>query len=592
MAIPLIFEIIFVSILAQVHQQTQAEIQSINHQRQVSDTTNSLVLNLFELSVITRDNSPSLANLSRSVDSIKSKVYQLLELVKDSPKQSETVADTQKGLQGLAWLLADYGQGHTKEPNHKVWMGDHFEDFSKARRSVLFQMASPKLLAMAQEQQALEKTNGQNLANYRRQVKVILVIGLILSALISWTIVWIISRGLTNRLKVMTDNAWRLASSIPLNPVVSGTDEIAYLDRVFHSMQDALEESNHRERALLENAVDIICSIDAQGYFSSVSPASLQMLGYAPDELLGVNYLDFVIEENKLEAQQSIALIRREQTATTFETCMLRKDGAAVDVLWSAQWLEREQSMFCIMHDISEQKDAERMKQEVVKMVTHDLKTPLTTIQIFLEMLQAGVVGQLTENGADLVTAADRNAERMLALIGDLLDIEKIKSGMMDLQIEQIPLATVFAESYQSVSALANEHHLFIDLQPSDIVAPVDSHRIVRVLVNLISNAIKFSPANGSIVVLAERTTDGVKISVTDQGRGIPAHMLSSIFEPFQQVQTSDAKQKGGSGLGLAICKAIVELHGGTIGVQSEENKGSTFFFTLPKTHISAGKGR
>ncbi|MFN8553216.1 MAG: ATP-binding protein [Candidatus Obscuribacterales bacterium] len=584
-AIPLVFEILFVGTLAQLHSHTRAEIARIDHRRQVSDATNALLLELFEIGILTKSDSPAVEDLQKTLDRLTSSVDRLAGLVKENPEQAQVVAATRQGLVRLTWLLEGYRAGRTNAFKSQVWMGDHSENFSEARRKTLFHMASPELMTMAQdaEQQELESAQELEIANTRWLVKVILAVGLLLSAAISLFSVWMISRGLTNRLKTMSDNAWRLASSMPLNPVVSGHDEIAYLDLVFHNMQDALNESNRREHALLENAVDIICSIDSSDNFTAINPAVFQMLGYEPDELLGRSCLSIVAEDDRSYAERMLSQIRMESTSTTFESRMVTKNGSFVDVLWSAQRSENDSNMISIIHDISEERDAERMKQEVIKMVTHDLKTPLTTIRIFLEMLEVGSLGSLSPSGRELVGSADRSAERMLTLIGDLLDIEKIKAGMMTVSLEQAQLSDVISEAYQSVAALAEQRHIRIDIRANNVSWVLDSRLIVRVLVNLMANAIKFSPANGLIVVTAEPTPKALQISVSDNGRGIPADLLHSIFEPFQQVQISDAKQKGGSGLGLAICKALVELHGGTIEARSEEMKGSTFMFTLPR---------
>jgi signal transduction histidine kinase len=227
------------------------------------------------------------------------------------------------------------------------------------------------------------------------------------------------------------------------------------------------------------------------------------------------------------------------------------------------------------------------MKQEVVTMVTNDLRSPLSTIEDFLVRFDKGVAGQLTPGGVQLVAAANRNVARMIALINDLLEIEKTNAGVLDLHQSEASLASIFEDTRQAVLTLASEHDVRIEIGKTDIVVNVDADQIIRVMINLVSNAIKFSPKHSTITVSAESTNGDARISVMDSGRGIPEHFLATVFTAFQQVKDSDAREKGGSGLGLAICKAIVELHGGTIGVESDEGKGSHFFFTLPKTKSS-----
>ncbi len=238
--------------------------------------------------------------------------------------------------------------------------------------------------------------------------------------------------------------------------------------------------------------------------------------------------------------------------------------------------------MFCVLHDISEQKQAARLRQEVVQMVSHDLRSPLLSIKGIIEMGQAGLIGQLNEQGHKMFAIADRSSNRMLSLINDLLDVERLEAGMLELDKNKVLLAQVFDQSLQTVANLAADKGIKLAARPTDILVVADADRLVQILVNLISNAIKFSAADTSISLSAHLQGSMVKISVKDQGRGIPPEQLETIFDRFQQVQASDSQGRSGSGLGLAICKALVGLHGGEISAESEPGKGSTFSFTIP----------
>lgn len=244
--------------------------------------------------------------------------------------------------------------------------------------------------------------------------------------------------------------------------------------------------------------------------------------------------------------------------------------------------------MFCVMHDVTERKQAERLRQEVVQMVSHDLRTPLTTIRGILEIVASGQVGELTQKGKNMIQMADHSSMLMLALARDLLEIEKVEAGMLELNKTQLPVSNVFKQSVDAVNIIAQQRKVNIVVKSTDASVFADSDRLVQILVNLITNAVKFSPANSDIIVSALSTEEFVEISVADQGRGIPPQLISSIFERFKQVRESDSKTEGGSGLGLAICKALVELHGGNISVTSEEGKGSVFSFRIPNARIDS----
>jgi len=217
----------------------------------------------------------------------------------------------------------------------------------------------------------------------------------------------------------------------------------------------------------------------------------------------------------------------------------------------------------------------------LVNMLTHDLRSPLTTIQGFFDLLSTGSFGELNQEGEKFVKLAERNSSVMMLLINDLLDIEKIKSGLMTLNTEDVEVSTLFEELKESNAAWIKQHGMELVIEDTDFVVHADAEKINRVLYNLVSNSVRYSRAGDKISLSAERRSNEVEIIVSDQGVGIPADKLESIFERFQQV-SGDSKGASGSGLGLSICRSIVQLHNGKIWVTSEVDKGSTFHFTLP----------
>jgi signal transduction histidine kinase len=181
-----------------------------------------------------------------------------------------------------------------------------------------------------------------------------------------------------------------------------------------------------------------------------------------------------------------------------------------------------------------------------------------------------------------MLRAAQRSGDRMMRLIVEMLDLEKIKGGMMPIEATVTPLMDLFEHASQAVPIKSGADAVTIEIVPTEQIVECDPHRMMQVLVNLLSNAVKFSPPGGKVVLSGRREGATVVISVKDQGRGIPEEQIVAIFEPFQQVETTDATMKGGTGLGLAICRGIVELHGGTIKVESKIGEGSDFLVILP----------
>jgi signal transduction histidine kinase len=227
-------------------------------------------------------------------------------------------------------------------------------------------------------------------------------------------------------------------------------------------------------------------------------------------------------------------------------------------------------------------KDAEALKQEVVVMVTHDLRTPLATLQNIIEFLRSGNYGKLDAKGYEYLHVANRNVGRMANLVNDLLDVEKVKSGMMTLDLQSLELNDCFEAARELAGAFAEEAGVHIAVDKTDVLVNADQDRVTRVLANLIANAVKFSPRDSEVTVSARQDKQWIYTAVSDQGPGIPADQLAQIFEPFRQVEGAARQGKGGSGLGLTICRSIVELHGGKIWVESVPGKGSRFIFTLP----------
>ncbi|MFT5429387.1 MAG: PAS domain S-box-containing protein [Myxococcota bacterium] len=234
-----------------------------------------------------------------------------------------------------------------------------------------------------------------------------------------------------------------------------------------------------------------------------------------------------------------------------------------------------------IFQDISDRMQAETAKQEFVATVSHELRTPLTSIAGSLRLIEAGVVGKLPEQAEKLVELANRNVTRLVRLINDILDLTSHEVGRQTLRLETTDLDALVHRVTDGSRGLAAESDVRLVLEACPIEMQVDPDRIEQVVSNFLSNAIKFSPAGSLITVSVTADVTQVRVAVTDQGQGIAAEDHDTVFERFHQLDSSATRGKGGTGLGLAICKALVEQHGGTIGLDSEVGVGSTFWFTL-----------
>ena len=238
-------------------------------------------------------------------------------------------------------------------------------------------------------------------------------------------------------------------------------------------------------------------------------------------------------------------------------------------------------------HDMARELSlAEKQKQEVISMVSHDLRSPLMSLDFSLTLIGSGKYGELNERGHKELTSAETSTKRLIRLINDLLDIEKIESGKLTVLKMPLSFQTLAEHSVDSVQALAASKEITVKVESAgDIEFPGDADRLEQVIINLLGNAIKFSPNQSNVVIRGEEKDKFVEIRVIDCGPGIPADYRKKIFDRFQQVSRGDGKEKEGTGLGLAISRAIIEAHGGSIGVDSagfEDGKGSSFWIRLP----------
>ncbi|MBX9694323.1 MAG: HAMP domain-containing histidine kinase, partial [Cyanobacteria bacterium] len=224
----------------------------------------------------------------------------------------------------------------------------------------------------------------------------------------------------------------------------------------------------------------------------------------------------------------------------------------------------------------------DKSKQDFVSTVSHDLKAPLNRLLDTIELLRRSRLGALNESGNKRVALMETEVRRLISLINNLLDLKRLDTNRMKIDREDVDMEVVVAQSINSVGYLAQKNNIKLatDLVPCHALA--DGSSLVQVLVNLLGNAIKFSPSGSTITVSVRPGQNAAEVRVTDQGRGIPESHLNAIFERFKQVESQDRTEKKGIGLGLAICRSIVAAHGGEIGVESQEGAGSTFWFSIP----------
>jgi len=359
--------------------------------------------------------------------------------------------------------------------------------------------------------------------------------------------------------------------------------------------QRKLQESELYFRSVTENALDIIAVLNLDGTVRYISPSITRILGYEPSELQDTLIFDYVHADD-VERMREVKRQTIEGVADRgYSQYLFRhKDGSWRTLEFIGKYIEDSAVAGLVVNgrDVTERKAIERMKNEFVSTVSHELRTPLTSIVGSLGLIAGGVVGEIPQRAQALVAIAHKNSERLIRLVNDMLDIEKIESGKMAFKFEALELVPLVERSLLDNQPFADEFGVRLELQshlvPTSMKIDGDSDRLLQVFTNLLSNAVKFSPHGGTVTVAItcpDDQSDRVRIAVTDQGPGIPEEFRSRLFEKFAQADSTGARKKGGTGLGLSITRAIVEMHQGTIEYSSAAENGTTFIVELPVCH-------
>lgn len=442
-------------------------------------------------------------------------------------------------------------------------------------------------------EEARQQNMPETLPSTRARLKELIVGGVACSFTISLLLLLAYSKNITTRLKVMMDNASRIAKGQMLNPQLRGSDEIATLDKVFHNMAAALTEASRKERAIIDEMLVGLAVINDQATVELTNPRMASIFGFDRQEMLGKPLLSLIADAPP-EDQWNWLCGKALGHIAEIEGIKSSGERFPIELTISQFDSQGGSTRFLVnLLDVSERRQVENIRRQFVAMVSHELRTPLTSIRGGLTLLSVGALGELPQKAREVVLLAERNSVRLVSLINDLLDIEKLEAGMLEMQFANCAVDDITKRAVESVANLAQDKNIEVvvkvhaGVREKTTAVFADRDRIVQVLVNLLSNAIKFSNKDATIEIDIDAFDDDLRFSVTDHGRGIPQEFRPRLFQRFQQATIADSKERGGSGLGLAICKAIVERHGGAIGVRSVEGQGSTFWFNLP-LHESA----
>jgi signal transduction histidine kinase len=320
--------------------------------------------------------------------------------------------------------------------------------------------------------------------------------------------------------------------------------------------------------AILEHLPTGAVCLDVEGRIQTLNAAAVRLFGCdSADELIGIpirTYIQFL------------------QPGASGEAECIRDDGTAFPVEYEGASMDGGGTVVTL-RDVSQRSAADRRKDELISVVSHELRTPLTAIRSALGLLASGLLGQLNDRGQSMVHIGITNTDRLIRLVGDLLDLERLNSGQAVAKSERCSVDLLMRQAAESVRALAADAQVAIEVGSCQRQVAGDPDRLQQVLINLLANAIKFSPPEGATVWLdADYVSGELLLRVRDAGRGIPPDKLETVFERFARVDEQDERDKRGTGLGLAISRAIVQQHGGHIWAESSPGAGTTMCVALP----------
>lgn len=383
-------------------------------------------------------------------------------------------------------------------------------------------------------------------------------------------------------------------------------ESMAAVETVASSLGQMLARSHEQSRAeklyrqqeiLLDTVADGIIGLDRNGKVRFANRAAAEMLDTDPNKLTArpVQELLHSVDATANQCSGVECALRQaakdvRDTAASGEDMIFRADGSSLRIEYKLNCIVEGgflSGSVLSFRDVSQRHALDRLKNEFISTVSHELRTPVTAIRGALGLLSTDLTGQMDKKTANLIRIARSNSERLVTLVNDILDLDRLGSGRERMIMGQVQLADIVNRAVDNIAPVAQNAGVSLIHSPLPLEITGDADRLLQVVTNLISNAVKFSPQNSAVSIVLGAEMQGVTLSVVDPGRGIPVDKLETIFDRFQQVDSSDSRQKGGTGLGLAICKAIVEQHSGRIWAERNPDGGSTFRVFLPFKQVA-----
>jgi len=359
------------------------------------------------------------------------------------------------------------------------------------------------------------------------------------------------------------------------------------LEKLVEERTHDLRESEEKFRGIAERSFDIIAMLDLEGRVTYASPAVTWITGYTPEEMVGQHFQNYLPKDVVPKEIQAFVEIAKGEVSRAVQLRIVRKDGSLAQAEVNASPIiidGKIAGVQAIIRDVTERYEIERMRDRFISAVTHELRTPLVSIKGYVDLALSAEPGQMSKEVESRLQVAKRNTDRLLSLVNDLLDVQRMQAERLELEIQPTDFNKVVDSCMTEIQPLLEEKKLSLRLEvpEGELRTEGDQTRLCQALMNLLSNAAKFSPEGSEVTLHVEEENKSIKVQVSDRGIGIRKEDLKRVFEPFAAIEKPDYVK--GTGLGLNITKGLVEAHGGKIWAESPgEGKGATFGFTIPK---------
>jgi Amt family ammonium transporter len=370
-----------------------------------------------------------------------------------------------------------------------------------------------------------------------------------------------------------------------LRVAVEPFTEVGQIANRYNRVMDSLQEAVATTAAIVRDIRDGIVTFRSDGTLLSFNPGAESIFGYSVSDILHKSVMTLFSNDTDMLSASGAQAAAAGGTPIALEGVRRNGSRVPVEVMLSAGGHSGETVYTGLIRDISDREEVDRMKNEFISTVSHELRTPLTSINASLGLLADGVAGELTPDSRELVEIGRNNSQRLVRLIGQILDIQKMEAGKQGYELRNLEIGPLVEQVVDTFRPLARESAVTLrfDNSAEDAFARVDEDGVIQVVTNLLSNALRFSPRGAQIEISVARHEGAIRVSVVDQGDGIPESFRPRVFQKFAQADGSDSRRKGGTGLGLSICQGIIEDFGGKIGFETETGEGTLFRFDLPE---------